>query len=125
VLREACRANKAFPEQGLPSQALSVNISARQFRNENLVDMVAQVLKQTALDPGCASVANSVIDIAHNLGIKAIAEGVETEGQLHFLHDCNCDIYQGFLFSPPVPKDRFAALLHESPTPTSASSAPA
>jgi diguanylate cyclase (GGDEF)-like protein/PAS domain S-box-containing protein len=62
-------------------------------------------------DPGSASVANSIIDIAHNLGIEAVAEGVETEEQLEFLRRCGCDQFQGFLFSRPIPAERFAELL--------------
>jgi EAL domain-containing protein (putative c-di-GMP-specific phosphodiesterase class I) len=64
-------------------------------------------------DPGSASVANSIIDIAHNLGMEAVAEGVETGEQLEFLRRCGCDTFQGFLFSRPVPAEQFAELLRE------------
>ncbi|HTY02512.1 MAG TPA: EAL domain-containing protein [Rhodocyclaceae bacterium] len=42
-----------------------------------------------------------------------IAEGVETEGQLHFLRRNRCDQMQGYLFSRPVPAGDFAALIRE------------
>ncbi|MBE0596367.1 MAG: EAL domain-containing protein [Desulfuromonadales bacterium] len=62
-------------------------------------------------DPSGASVVTSVIDIAHNLGLIAVAEGVETDEQLAFLAGCGCDIYQGYLFSRPLPASAFAELV--------------
>ena len=56
-----------------------------------------------ATDTTAASVANSVIGIAHSLGIHAIAEGVETRKQYEFLAMCECDSIQGYLFSKPLP----------------------
>jgi diguanylate cyclase (GGDEF)-like protein/PAS domain S-box-containing protein len=183
VLREACRRNKAFQDQGLPLLPVAVNISARQFRNEKLVELVKEVLEESgleprwleleltesmvmdkpeqaaelmtrlkrlgvslslddfgtsysslnylrrfpvdrlkvdrtfisdvAVDPGAAAVAESVVAIAHNLKIEAVAEGVENEEQLAFLRSCNCDVYQGFLFSQPLPADQFIDLLRK------------
>jgi diguanylate cyclase (GGDEF)-like protein/PAS domain S-box-containing protein len=50
VLREACRQNKAWQDAGLPPVTVSVNVSARQFRERNLVARVAGVLKGSGLD---------------------------------------------------------------------------
>jgi EAL domain-containing protein (putative c-di-GMP-specific phosphodiesterase class I) len=50
-----------------------------------------------------AAIATSIILLGQNLGLKVIAEGVETESQLSFLRILQCDEIQGFLFSPPVP----------------------
>jgi diguanylate cyclase (GGDEF)-like protein/PAS domain S-box-containing protein len=50
VLRTACAQNKAFQEAGLPPVRVAVNLSSRQFQDSRLVDMVAQVLKETGLD---------------------------------------------------------------------------
>lgn len=69
-----------------------------------------------ASDATAASVANSVIGIAHSLGIHAIAEGVETREQYAFLAMCECDSVQGYLFSKPLPANDLAALL-ANPTP--------
>lgn len=45
---------------------------------------------------------DEIISIAHKLGISTIAEGIETEYQLNFLHNYNCDFVQGFYFSKPL-----------------------
>jgi len=49
-----------------------------------------------------ASITKAIITMAHNLGLKVIAEGVENEQQLLFLSENGCDEVQGFLFSRPV-----------------------
>ncbi len=62
-------------------------------------------------DPNDVAIATTIIAIAHNLGLKATAEGVETEEQLIFLKLWQCDEAQGFYFSPPVTMDRLLELL--------------
>jgi diguanylate cyclase (GGDEF)-like protein/PAS domain S-box-containing protein len=52
-----------------------------------------------------AEVARAIIALSHSLGMKVIAEGVENEDQLAFLHEHGCDQVQGYYFSPPVPAD--------------------
>ena len=49
--------------------------------------------------------------MAHKLGLKVIAEGVETALQRNLLRDIHCDYAQGFFYSPPVPADVFEDLL--------------
>ena len=49
-----------------------------------------------------AVIVGSVIDLAHGLGMTVVAEGVETEQQLHELARLGCDTYQGFYFAPPM-----------------------
>lgn len=68
-------------------------------------------IRDVVVDPSGASVVNSIVDIAHNLGIAAVAEGVETREQLDFLVGCGCDTYQGFFFSRPISAEDFNRLL--------------
>ena len=56
----------------------------------------------------------AVIQLAHNLGIEPIAEGIETEDQRRFLVDRACGLGQGFLFSRPVPLDQIEAMRRSS-----------
>jgi diguanylate cyclase (GGDEF)-like protein/PAS domain S-box-containing protein len=51
VLKTACAQNRAWQDQGLPRLRISVNLSARQFKDDHLVEDVAQALKETGLDP--------------------------------------------------------------------------
>jgi EAL domain-containing protein (putative c-di-GMP-specific phosphodiesterase class I) len=55
-------------------------------------------------------IIKSVIDMAGQLHISTVAEGVETEDQLKFLQDAGCDLIQGFLFGKPMPYDEFEKL---------------
>lgn len=172
VLREACRQNKAWQDEGRAPVVMAVNISAVQFRQKNFTEMVSQVLADTGLAPQFleleitesiimsdsekvieilgelkrigvmlsiddfgtgysslsylkrfpidkikidqsfvrdissdsddAAIVEAILAIAGKLGMKAIAEGVETEEQLHFLQLRECDEVQGYYFSPPV-----------------------
>jgi EAL domain-containing protein (putative c-di-GMP-specific phosphodiesterase class I) len=65
--------------------------------------------------PGDAVIVRSTIDLAHNLGLAVIAEGVEDEVALDMLVDYGCDIAQGYYFSRPCPADELTAWLIESP----------
>ena len=181
VLRTACFQNKGWQDAGLPAISVSVNVSARQFRERTLIDQVAQALKDSRLDarflelelteslvmedlekallsmkalramgvqfsiddfgtgysslsalkrfpiarlkidrafvrdiPGDEedkAIAKAIISLGHELNLKVIAEGVETEEQLEFLHANGCDEMQGYLLSPPVPPAELPGLI--------------
>lgn len=57
------------------------------------------------------AITKAIIDMAHQLGLKVIAEGVETEGELQFLRQNGCDEMQGYLFSRPLPFRDFQQLV--------------
>ena len=52
----------------------------------------------------------TMVDMAHALGMTAIAEGVETDEQRAHLQACGCDEIQGFLYSRPLEADAFVAV---------------
>jgi len=181
VLISACRkAGELKKLMGRPIP-VAVNVSPRQFRQIDLVDMVASVLKSTALDPQCLeleitesslaqdpvnfiktlhdlktlgvklaiddfgtgyssmaylkdfpvdrlkidktfvgdletesaniAILKAIVALGHSLGLKVVAEGVETAYQQAFLHGIGCDELQGYYFSKPLPAEAFVALL--------------
>jgi diguanylate cyclase (GGDEF)-like protein len=58
-----------------------------------------------------AAITSATIAMARQLGLRVVAEGVEEEDQMEFLRRNGCREYQGFLFSPAVPAEVFAAML--------------
>jgi EAL domain-containing protein (putative c-di-GMP-specific phosphodiesterase class I) len=58
--------------------------------------------------------AEAIITIAHNLGLKVVAEGVENESQLSILRRYKCEMLQGYLYSKPLNAVRFERLLKEN-----------
>jgi diguanylate cyclase (GGDEF)-like protein len=73
-------------------------------------------LPQSFVDPlprdaRASTIAHAVIELAHALRFSVVAEGVENEEQFAWLGAAACDQYQGFLFSRPMPEDRFEAAL--------------
>lgn len=183
VLRAACRQCKAWHDDGLPLLIVSVNVSARQFRERNWAAHVAAVLAEIGLDPrflelelteslimqdvpgalatmheleaigvhlaiddfgtGYSSlsalkrfpvrrlkidrsfvedipadvddkaITAAIISLAQNLGLRVIAEGVETQAQVEFLRHSGCDEIQGYFFSRPLASADFEALLRQ------------
>jgi EAL domain-containing protein (putative c-di-GMP-specific phosphodiesterase class I) len=58
-----------------------------------------------------AVIVDSIISLGHNLKLKVVAEGVETEQQMDYLLEHGCDEVQGFLLSRPLPTDDVSRLL--------------
>jgi len=59
------------------------------------------------------AIVAGVLSIAHNLGVKVVAEGVETQEQASLLADLGCDEVQGFFFGAPVPESQVEKVLVE------------
>lgn len=180
VLRTACLQGKRWRDDGFAPIQIAVNISARQFHDQDLSQTVIKILEETGLspknlelevtessimqsaefaagmlsrlkgmginisiddfgtgfsslaslkrlpidalkidqsfvrdatsDPDDAALVMAIITLAHNLRLKVIAEGVETEDQLRFLQLLRCDEIQGYFFSKPLPADRLVSL---------------
>ncbi|MBZ0104507.1 MAG: EAL domain-containing protein [Sulfuricella denitrificans] len=68
-------------------------------------------IKDLMTDSDDSAIVTAIITMAHNLGLKVIAEGVETAQQLQRLHELGCDRAQGFFLGRPVPPDEITALL--------------
>ena len=101
-----------------------------EFRHDAFLDGLFAVLDETGLDQPSrrrrssrrcepagstwpsTSLVTAVISMARNLGLRVVAEGVETSEQLAFLQGHDCDEAQGFYFSKPLPAAQFAELLH-------------
>ena len=62
-------------------------------------------------EPSNIAILKAIIALGHSLGIKVIAEGVETAYQQAFLHGIGCDELQGYLFSKPLPAEAFELLI--------------
>ena len=60
-----------------------------------------------------AAICIAIITLAKSLGLKIVAEGVETYEQLSFLKQYDCEIYQGFYFSRPIDIEKTSLLLQE------------
>ena len=56
-------------------------------------------------DAGDAAITRAIVAMAHSFGMTVMAEGVETVAQLEFLRGLDCEEFQGYLFSKPVPAD--------------------
>ncbi|MFC4158308.1 putative bifunctional diguanylate cyclase/phosphodiesterase [Chitinimonas lacunae] len=187
ALREACRQAREWLDRGLPPLTIAVNLSALQFQQANLTELIASMLDEYGLPPsalelevtesvvmqevdrvvktlaslkelgvklaiddfgtGYSSLAYlkrfsfdklkidrsfvhdlgtdrndeaiclAIVGLAKVLGLKCIAEGVETQAQAIFLLAAGCDEMQGFLAAEPLTADRFATLLEQSRQP--------
>jgi diguanylate cyclase (GGDEF)-like protein len=60
-------------------------------------------------------IVRSTIELAHNLGLRVVAEGVETSAMLRRLKDLHCDMAQGYLMSRPIPAEDIPRYMRESP----------
>ncbi|HEY9693868.1 MAG TPA: EAL domain-containing protein [Oculatellaceae cyanobacterium] len=70
-------------------------------------------VRNIANDSKNAAITTAIIQMAHGLKLKVIAEGVETQAEQYFLSQHECDAMQGYLFSRPVPAKEFEKLLIE------------
>jgi len=60
------------------------------------------------------SIVVAIIAMAHSLGLTVVAEGIEKPDQLAFLRQQDCDEWQGYLFSKPIPFSEFTELLQKN-----------
>lgn len=78
----------------------------------DVLKMDKDFFNETTLSHRGEKVVESVIQMAHSLDIKVVAEGVETQEQIDFLKKIDCDIIQGYYFARPMPVEAFARLVY-------------
>ncbi len=77
-------------------------------------------VKDLGITPQSAAVVQAIIALARALGLRVVAEGVETLRQMDSLHKLGCSVMQGFLFSKPVPADDLQRWLEQTLLPRKA-----
>lgn len=80
----------------------------------NTVKIDRSFIRDITTDSDDTAIVSAIISMAHSMGLRVIAEGVETGEQLEILRDLQCNEIQGFLFSPPVSADEATALLGQN-----------
>jgi len=75
------------------------------------IKIPADFVKELERETRCRVIVSTLIRMAHDLGLKVVAEGIEHEWQLGFLDEHGCDYIQGFLYSKPMPVNEFRELL--------------
>lgn len=105
IMRAACAQNKEWQEAGLPTIRVAVNISARQFQLQNLVDTVSRVLKETGLEPCWLE-----LEITENLAMQnaeytvGVLEALKNMGITLTIDDFGSSLSLGYLRRFPVSK---------------------
>ena len=183
VIRESCRYGAAWKLSHGAEVRIAVNLSATQFRHQNLVEVIRAALAAENLDARCLeieltesavmtnpeesvgvlkqlrkmgvtvavddfgtgysslsylrrfpidklkidrsfvrdlatsrtdeSIVRAIISLAHSVGLQVVAEGVETEEQLHCVRALGCDHWQGYYCCEPQPAEAFGAMLRD------------
>ncbi|PWJ59106.1 MULTISPECIES: EAL domain-containing response regulator [unclassified Fibrobacter] len=80
----------------------------------NILKIDMSIVRKLEEKPEVPHIVELIINMCHHLGMKVVAEGVETESQLNFLKNAGCDYIQGYYFSKPLPEEDFKAFLAKS-----------
>ena len=80
----------------------------------DIVKIDRSFINDCAEDRNDAHLVEAIVSMTHSLGLKVIAEGVETDAQYEFLRELGCDYIQGFLVSRPLPAETFELLIKQS-----------
>jgi diguanylate cyclase (GGDEF)-like protein len=70
-------------------------------------------VRDVTTNPESAAITKTILALAHALKLETVAEGVENAEQQAFLHNFKCDFVQGFLYSKPIPEEKFSVCLQK------------
>jgi diguanylate cyclase (GGDEF)-like protein len=70
-------------------------------------------IRDLLTDQSCSDIVQTIINLSKSLGLEVLAEGVETKAQQEHLYRLGCKLYQGFLFSRPIPASQFITFIFE------------
>lgn len=79
--------------------------------NFDIMKIDMSFVRQIETNTKTRSIIRFIIEMAHTMNIKIIAEGAETKEQVEFLRDNGCDYIQGYYFYKPMPEEEFVKLL--------------
>ena len=82
--------------------------------NVDILKIDMSFIRKIGENPKTKSIVHSIIGMAHEIGIKTVAEGVETEEQVSFLRQSGCDYIQGYYYSKPLPEEEFVEFLEKA-----------
>jgi EAL domain-containing protein (putative c-di-GMP-specific phosphodiesterase class I) len=77
------------------------------------IKIAQEFVRDIPEDQDDVAIVETIINMAHNLGLEVIAEGVETKEQLDFLTQRRCTEMQGYYFARPLPADQVAKFLSQ------------
>lgn len=77
----------------------------------NSIKIDRSFINEVTTSGASSVIVTAIIQMAHGLGLRVIAEGVETESQLEFLRTQGCDEFQGFLISNPIEPEALLDLI--------------
>jgi len=102
VLKTACMHFQSWLVKGFNFGKVAVNLSDRSFIND--IDV----------DEADSAIAKSIIDLAHNMSLQVVAEGVERPTQSRWLNEKGCDHVQGFYYARPMTEEKLLELVEDS-----------
>ena len=77
--------------------------------NIDVIKIDMQFLKDSERNLKSTMIIKNIINMSEDLGIDTLTEGVETAKQYEMLYDMGCQLYQGYYFSKPLPREEFEA----------------
>lgn len=87
------------------------SLSTLELYDFDIIKLDMGFVKKIGNNPKAEAIIRHTIGLAHTLGAKVVAEGVETKEQLDFLQSVDCDMIQGYFFHKPLPEEEFFKLL--------------